>query len=61
MLLHDWQCMIIGPQQTHIGEFMYSVSIYVPDNWPEVRHQLPSLFQSAAAPPFTLSVAFLCV
>jgi hypothetical protein len=35
-----WQCMIIGPQQTHIGEFMYSVSIYVPDNWPEVRHPL---------------------
>ena len=37
MLLHDWQCMIIGPQQTHIGEFMYSVSIYVPDEWPAVR------------------------
>merc|ERR1712196_596436 len=36
MLLHHWEGILIGPQGTHIGELIYSLKIFVPDNYPQV-------------------------
>merc|ERR1712022_39517 len=34
ILLHYWEGIVIGPQGSHIGECIYSLSIFVPDNYP---------------------------
>eukprot|EP00211_Chloroparvula_japonica_P009754 CAMPEP_0119118906 /NCGR_PEP_ID=MMETSP1310-20130426/625_1 /TAXON_ID=464262 /ORGANISM="Genus nov. species nov., Strain RCC2339" /LENGTH=148 /DNA_ID=CAMNT_0007108307 /DNA_START=283 /DNA_END=729 /DNA_ORIENTATION=- len=33
--LHHWRASIIGPQDTNLGEFMYEMVIFVPDNYPK--------------------------
>merc|ERR1711907_23168 len=40
LLLHNWEGMIIGPQATHLGEFMYSLQIFVPDEYPKAPPQI---------------------
>ena len=33
-LLHHWRGIIIGPQDSHIGQFMYTITIEATDNYP---------------------------
>ena len=49
--LHHWRASIIGPQSTNLGEFMYDLQIFVPDNYPnvppQVRFRSPKISMSA--------------
>mmetsp|Transcript_41131 Transcript_41131/g.57237 ORF Transcript_41131/g.57237 Transcript_41131/m.57237 type:complete len:151 (+) Transcript_41131:129-581(+) len=40
MNLHYWRATMIGPQQTNLGEFMYEIEVFVPDNYPETPPQV---------------------
>lgn len=34
-LLHHWRAMIIGPQDTNLGQFMYNLKITATDSYPK--------------------------
>eukprot|EP00656_Telonema_subtile_P032812 TRINITY_DN3608_c0_g1_i1.p1 TRINITY_DN3608_c0_g1~~TRINITY_DN3608_c0_g1_i1.p1 ORF type:complete len:176 (-),score=21.85 TRINITY_DN3608_c0_g1_i1:22-549(-) len=47
-LLHNWTGLIIGPQGSHIGEFMFNLVIYVPIEYPNVPPQIRFTGQKVA-------------
>ena len=50
MLLHHWEGIIIGPQGSNIGECMYTIKIFVPDNYPQVPPEVQFIGQQIAMP-----------
>merc|ERR1719215_1748562 len=40
ILLNYWHASIIGPQGTQLGETIYNLKIYVPENYPQAPPQI---------------------